>query len=351
MFRGSTVGYKLLIVVATLFWGLAFVFMKDAVNVLEPAYLLGFRFMLAGLILLAVFWKHVRQALDKRHLIAGLVLGGLNFLAFWVQTVGLVYTTPGKNAFITGTYCVIVPFAWWLLAKKRPTKYNIIAGILAVAGLGFVSLTGSLSELSVGFGDFMTFICAILFAFHIVYVSKYSGQGMDVLALTVYQFLVGGICGFVVGACTETLPPLSAVNMDLITTMLYLVVCASCLALLFQNVALAHVPPAQASLLLSLESVFGVVFSVLLYGEQLTPRLVLGFALIFSAILVSEVLSEKLSKQSEVDGALESDGADAIEGAALECLAAEGAAVERLSIENAATEDAATGSSLAGGSR
>ncbi|WP_165042984.1 DMT family transporter [Adlercreutzia sp. ZJ138] len=300
----SNVWYKLLIVAATIMWGLSFVFMKDAVNVLQPAYLIGIRFSLAGLILLAILWKHVRQSLDRRHLVAGLIVGVLNFLAFWVQTIGLAYTTPGKNAFITGVYCVIVPFAWWLVAKKRPTVFNLLAAVLAVAGLGLVSLTGSLFELTIEFGDLMTLVCAFFFAFHIVCVSKFSDAGLNVLALTVYQFLVGGVCGLAVGACTETLPPASAVNADLVTTMLYLVVCASCLALLFQNIALAHVPPAQASLLLSLESVFGVVFSVILYGEQMTPRLIAGFALIFAAIVISETFP--LKKRSCAPNELES---------------------------------------------
>ena len=83
-------------------------------------------------------------------------------------------TTPGKNAFLTATYCVIVPFAWWAIARKRPTAFNLIAAVLAVAGIGLVSLTGALEELSMGYGDFMTLVSALLFAIHIVYVSKLS---------------------------------------------------------------------------------------------------------------------------------------------------------------------------------
>lgn len=289
----GTLKYKALIVAATLLWGAAFVFMKDAVNVLPPAFLLGVRFLAAGAVLLLALWPHVRKAHDRRHFAAGAVLGVLNFLAFWTQTIGLDHTTPGKNAFITGLYCVIVPFVWWVLAKRRPTAANLVAAVLAVAGVGLVSLSGDASELAMGFGDAMTLVCAFFFAVHIVYMAKYADEGLDALALTVYQFLVEGVCGLAIGLCFEVVPAPSAVSVDVVATLAYLVIGASCLALLFQNIALAHVPPGQASLLLSLESVFGVVFSVLLYGEQMTPRLVVGFALIFVAVLVSEGLPGK----------------------------------------------------------
>ena len=127
---------------------------------------------------------------------------------------------------------------------------------------------------------------ALLFAVHIVYVSKFSGTN-DVLVLTVMQFFIGGACGVACGACFETLSP------EFFWNMAYLVIFASCVALVIQNVALAHVPPAQASLFLRLESVFGVLFSVLLYGEQVGLKLIVGFVLIFGAILVSEMFPLK----------------------------------------------------------
>ena len=284
--------YKLLLVVATIIWGLSFVVMKDAVDVLEPAYLIGFRFLATGAILAVVFWRRMHLALTKDYLIKGLILGVLCFLAFWVQTVGLDNTTPGKNAFLTATYCVIVPFAWWIIARKRPTVFNLLAAVMAVAGIGLVSLQGSLAELSMGYGDFVTLVSALLFAVHIVYISKFSKTN-DVLVLTVMQFFVGGICGVAYGACFETLPPVSALTPAFFWNMAYLVVFASCVALVIQNVALAHVPPSQASLFLSLESVFGVLFSVMLYGEQIGLKLIVGFALIFGAILVSELFPRK----------------------------------------------------------
>ena len=290
--------YKLMIVAATVIWGLSFVVMKDAVDVVPPAYLIGMRFLACGIILLVIFFRRVRANFDRAHIVNGGVLGVLIFLAFWVQTIGLTDTTPGKNAFLTATYCVLVPFIWWFTARKRPTAYNIAAAVLCVAGVGLVSLQGSLS---MRFGDYMTLLCAVLFAVHIVYVAKVS-KGRDILALTVWQFLFGGVCGFAAGGVFETFPPVEAlVDPAFLFNMAYLVVFASCVALVFQNVALAHVPPAQGSLLLSLESVFGVLFSVLLYGEELTFKLAAGFVLIFAGIVLSEAFP---LKRKGHDGAL-----------------------------------------------
>lgn len=263
--------------------------------------------MATGLILAVVFRKRFAAALTKTYLMRGIIIGVLVFLAFWTQTIGLAYTTPGKNAFLTGTYCVLVPFAWWLFARRKPTRYNIIAAILCIVGIGFVSLQESAGDLTLGFGDAMTLVCSVFFALHIVYVSKFTDD-CDALALTVYQFLVGGACGILLGACTETLPSVSALTPDFLWNMVYLVVFASCMALVFQNVGLAHVDPAPASLLLSLESVFGVIFSVLLYGEVLTFKLICGFALIFGAILISELLPIKMGNVSATMP-IESDGA------------------------------------------
>ena len=284
--------YKLLIVVATIIWGFSFVVMKDIVEVLPPAWLLGIRFLMAGAILLAVLWKHVRRMFTRDALAAGIVLGALDFAAFWSQTVGLQHTTPGINAFLTATYCVIVPFLWWIIARKRPTVFNIGAAVLAVIGIWLVSVTSSDNSLSMGYGETMTLLCALLFGLHMVYVSKFSRKN-DVLVLTVIQFFTEGTLGCVFGAATETLPALSAITPSIVASMVFLAVFASVIAFGIQNVALAYIPPAQGALLLSLESVFGVGFSVLLYGEVVTGRLLLGFALIFAAIVISETFPLK----------------------------------------------------------
>ncbi|MDO5117002.1 MAG: DMT family transporter [Eggerthellaceae bacterium] len=287
--------YQLMLVLATIIWGLSFVVMKNTVEVIPPALLIGVRFLCASVLLCLVFVKRVRATFCRDMVVKGLVLGTLLFLAYWFQTIGVANTTPGKNAFITATYVVIVPFGWWIVARRRPGIHNIVAAVLCIAGIGLVSLD---SDLSANFGDMMTLVGAVWFAVHIIFVAKFS-EGRDMVVLTMYQFLAMGVWGLLIGFAIEPLPDLSVLSSDFLWDMVYLVVFASCAALLFQNVAQAHVPPSQASLLLSLEAVFGVLFSVLIYGEQISIRLIVGFVLVFVAIVVSEAFPENRKSLQE----------------------------------------------------
>ncbi|MEY8461353.1 DMT family transporter [Eggerthellaceae bacterium 24-137] len=297
--------YKLMLLAATVIWGFAFVVMKDAVDVLPPAQLIGVRFLLTGLLMAALFHRKLRGSLNRGFLGAGLVLGAVTFLAFWVQTVGLAETTPGKNAFLTATYCVIVPFMLWAITHKRPTLANVGAAVLCVAGIGLVSLTAG--SFTMGFGDLMTLLCAVFFAAQIISIARFSKR-YDVLGLTVYQFLFGGVMGLALGAATEPFPGWDAIgNADFLFNLAYLVVFASGLCYVLQNVGLAHVPEAQGSLLLSLESVFGVLASVIFYGEVVTGRMAAGFVLIFAAILISELAPTR--KASEQQGRTQAEPA------------------------------------------
>lgn len=288
--------YKLMLLGATIIWGFAFVVMKDAVDVLPPAQLIGVRFLLTGLLMAVLFHRRLRGSLNAGFLSAGLALGAVTFLAFWVQTVGLADTTPGKNAFLTATYCVIVPFMLWAVARKRPTVVNVGAAVLCVAGIGLVSMAAG--TLTIGFGDLMTLLCAVFFAAQIIAIARFS-QTYDVLGLTVYQSLFGGMLGLLLGVATEPFPELAAVaNPDFLLNLAYLVVFASGVCYVLQNVGLAHVPEAQGSLLLSLESVFGVIASVLFYGEVVTGRMMVGFVLIFAAILISELAPQRKKRSA-----------------------------------------------------
>lgn len=294
--------YKLMIVVATVIWGVSFVVMKDAVGVMEPSWLIGIRFICTAVILSAVFWKRLRACFGRYLLVGGAVLGVLLFAAYWTQTVGLKYTTPGKNAFLTAVYCVIVPFLFWGVAKRRPTLYNVSAAVLCIVGVGLVSLSGE--DLVLGFGDGMTLVCSVMFAAHIVATAVVSKKA-DVMALTVVQFVVAGVLGCVVGFFTEPLPNVAAITPDFLFNMAYLVILASCVAMGFQNAAVANVPPAQAAVLLSLESVFGVGASIILYGEQMTFSLVVGFALILGAVILSEAFPLKRPPEDVDDAIIE----------------------------------------------
>ena len=181
----------------------------------------------------------------------------------------------------------MVPFLYWIVAKRRPTVFNLVAAVMCIAGVGFVSLGGDFA-FSMRWGDAMTLLSAVFFALHMVMVPVFADR-RDIMTITIVQIGTSGLCGIAIGALSEPMPAFSSLGIDFWVQLGYLVIFASCLAMVFQNVAQAKIPPAQASLLLSLESVFGVAFSVLLYGEELTWMLLAGFALIFCAIVISEI--------------------------------------------------------------
>lgn len=288
--------YKLLLLGASLIWGASFVFMKNSVDVLGPATLVAVRFVSAALLMLVFFWPKIIPALKKDNVKAGIFLGILYFLAYWSQTVGLTDTTPGKNAFLTAAYVVMVPFIFWVISKVRPNVLNVLAAFVCLVGIGFVSLDAALV---ISFGDAMTLVCAFFFALHIAFLGKLA-QGREIYTLAFVQFVTVGVSGLVIGLPTETLPSFDQITPDFIGQMLYLIVGATFLAVLFQNIGQAHVPPSQAALLLSLESVFGVAFSIILYGEIMTAPLIFGFALIFVAVLINELLAPKMEAKRAI---------------------------------------------------
>lgn len=278
--------YRILIVAATVIWGSSFVVVKDTTNALSPAWILAVRFAMAA-VLLSIFLVKRRALYFKREYVGyGALFGLLLFCAYYFQTVGITDTTPGKNAFLTGTYCVMVPFLAWRIAKRRPNAFNIIAAVMCVTGIGFVSLDGGLS---MRFGDAMTLVGAVFYALHICVVAKVS-QGRDIFVLTMWQFAFVCLLSCFVGLAFEPVPALASLGPEVWGSLIYLGVGCTALALLFQNVGQQNLAPSTASLLLSLESPFGVMFSVLLGAEVLNGRMVFGFVLIFAAIVVSEVL-------------------------------------------------------------
>ena len=278
------------LVSAALIWGGSFIVMKNVVNVFPPSTLLAMRFGLGCLFLSLIFIKQFKD-LDKSHLKSGALIGLFLFLAYYVQTTGLMTTTPGKNAFLTASYCVIVPFLFWAVDRHKPSNYNLVAAFLCIFGIGLVSLDG---DLTMSTGDILSLLSGFFFAAHMVSVAKLS-RGKNMIIITILQFGVASLLATLVAIPTETFP--QNIPTSCWYEMGFLVVFATGCAILFQNIGLKHVNPATGTLILSLESVFAILFSVLFYGEVLTLQLVLGFILIFVAILVAETKLSFLKKR------------------------------------------------------
>ncbi len=284
---------KPMIVTATLIWGSSFFLVKDAVDDVDPMFMLAFRFALGAVLLAVVFWRQWRN-MDWGYVWQGGILGLLLGTAYITQLFGLIGTTPGKNAFFTASYCVIVPFLYWIVDRRRPTRWNVLAALMSVTGIGLVSWDGGIT---LALGDCLTLVAAFFLACHIVAVAKLS-PGRDVFLLTTMQFAAMAVmCGvgmlFTRGFPTQPLTPFAW------WVLLYLGVGCTAVALLFQNVGQKYTDPSSAALLLSLEAPFGVLFSVAFGAEEPTPLMYLGFCVIFLAMVCSETQFKFLRRRAK----------------------------------------------------
>ena len=283
---------KLALLLATLIWGSSFIIMKDALDDITTYYLLAIRFTGAFVLLGIVFWKKWKH-INKDVIIAGFIMGTALIAAYAFQTFGLMDTTPGKNAFLTAGYCILVPFLFWGIAGSRPDKFNVIAAVLCIVGIGLVALD---DNLSVGRGDLLTLVCCVFYALHIVVSAKFT-RTMDVMLLTIGQFFFAAMWSWALAFLFEPTLIVSEMSTEIWMVLGYLCVFATAGALGLQTYGLKYTSPSAGALILSLESVFGVIFSIMVGAEEVTARLLIGFAVIFFAIVVSETKLEFLQNK------------------------------------------------------
>ena len=250
------------------------------------------RFTGACILLAIVFFKKLKK-LNKEVVKAGFVMGTALITAYILQTFGLAETTPGKNAFLTAGYCILVPFMFWAVAGTRPDRYNIIAAVLCIAGIGLVALD---DNLTMGRGDVLTLMCCAFYALHIIVSARYT-QTYDVMLLTLLQFFFAALWSSLLCVLFEPVPAVAEIPPYTWFSLGYLCVFATAGALLMQTYGLKYTSPSAGALILSLESVFGVIFSIMVGAEAVTARLLLGFAVIFVAIVISETKLEFLLKK------------------------------------------------------
>jgi drug/metabolite transporter (DMT)-like permease len=280
-----------------MFWGSNFVVMKEALNLITPFAYLGIRFTLAGLIMLALFWKRMAQ-IKPGDLKAGSLLGFLLFAGFGVQTIGLLFTTPAKSGFITGTSVVIVPFLYIMVSKIWPRWSAIAGAFLALGGLYLLSVEGSwhLEQ-----GDTLTFAGAVLFAAHVVFLGVYAPRS-DPIILATLQMLSAGILNFAVAFIAEPLEGLFIHPLPIWGAIFYGIIFCTIGAFVTQTMAQRFTPPTHAALILSLEAVFAGLFSYLFWDELFSIRKLCGAGLIFAGILITE-LQPLLEARAEKRGA------------------------------------------------
>ncbi len=279
--------YSLLLALAAIIWGLAFVAQSAGMEYVGPFTFNGIRCFIGALVLLptALFFDKKDGVLtswkDKKLIKGGLICGVFLFLATSTQQIGIISTTAGKAGFITAFYIVMVP-VFSLFVKKKPGKYVWVSVFLALVGLYFLCIDG---EFSLQTGDIWLFACAILFSLQILAVDRFAPD-VDVIKLSLIQFLTSGILSIVPLIFEK---PVMGDILNCWIPILYAGVLSSGVAYTLQMEGQKRVKPAVASLIMSLESVFSLIFGFIILHERLSLREVLGCAIMFMAVILAQL--------------------------------------------------------------
>ena len=265
------------------FWGVSFVSMKILVGVYPACWILFLRFSAAAVLVYLVFHGRINKNL-KHDFKSGAILGILLFIAIATQTVGLNYIGGGRSAFISATYVLMVPFMVWAMRKIFPGYITLIAAFMCVSGMYL--LTGDEVSGKFNFGDFLTLICAFTFAVQVIAIENFT-QGCDPITLSFAEFFILGICALIYSLLFETQNNL--IDIESLPELLFTIILCTFGCYMIQICAQKFVKPSRAVIIMSLESVFGLISSVILLGEKLTLRSFLGCVLIFVAVLMSEL--------------------------------------------------------------
>lgn len=275
------------LIITAIIWGSGFVASAVSLEYYTPYQIMAGRFLIGTLILSIVFYKRL-QRINKSLIIRGIVLGSILYIAFVLQTIGLQFTTPSKNAFLTVVNVVIVPFIGFFLYKKKIDIFELIGAILAVIGVAVLSLQFT-SEVNIG--DLLTLACAFGFAFHIFYTAKFV-EDEDPVLLTFIQMVTATVIAFVFvlfsGEIAFSLEPAG------LLPLLYLGVFSTTIAYLLQTAAQKYISETKAAIILSTEAFWGTAFSILILSEVMTVRIGIGATLILLAIIITETKSSLL---------------------------------------------------------
>jgi drug/metabolite transporter (DMT)-like permease len=265
-------------------WGLSFVVMKDAIQRQSVNNFLFTRFSLAVIVMILIRPQTIKlfnKDLLQRGGLAGIFLG----LGYIAQTLGLERTGAAITGFITGLYVVLTPLIASLVLKERITKFTWLCIAVATFGLGLLSIRG----FSVGIGEMFVLASAILFAAHIIALSKWS-SGRDVYAMTVIQLTMCAILAGLASAVEGySLPP----DRGVWSVVIFTAVFATAIAFIVQTWSQAHMSATKVAVILTMEVVFAALFAILLGGERLTLQTAIGGILVVVAMYLIVLKEQK----------------------------------------------------------
>ncbi|MCG8453819.1 MAG: DMT family transporter [Spirochaetales bacterium] len=294
--RTLTADLSLFLVAAI--WGSGFIATQYALDAnMSASLVMTIRFSVATLILGMVFFPRLRN-MTRKHWLWGAPAGVILFLAFFSQTVGLQYTTPSNNAFLTATNVVMVPFMAWAIHRRPPRMKAFILALVCLLGIGVLTYNPE-SGLSFNPGDLFTLLCAFLFAGHIAYLDVASKK-VGAAPLTFIQMAISALFSFITLLFIGKEAVVGANLAQGLLPAIYLGMFSTCLCFLIQTAAQRHTTSSKAALYLSTEALFGTTFSILVGLEPLTSSMMIGGVMIMGTIVLSEVeFPWTKSKQSQ----------------------------------------------------
>jgi drug/metabolite transporter (DMT)-like permease len=279
----STRAATVVLVGITAVWGSTFFLVKDVVRQLSPADFLAVRFVLAAVVMTAVFWRPLRS-LTRSQVLVGAGLGAVYAVAQLLQTVGLAYTEASRSGFITGTYVVMTPLLSAALLRDRVPRSTWVAVGLSALGLVALSLRGGGSP-GLGFGEAVTLASAAVYALQIIGLGRWSSASAAAGLSAMQMIVIAAVCVAAAAPGGIELPT----GAGAWTSVLYMALVAGALAIWGQTWAQSHLPATRAAVVMTLEPVFAAGFAVALGGEVLTARMLLGGALVLAAMYVVEL--------------------------------------------------------------
>ncbi|MEI5673738.1 MULTISPECIES: DMT family transporter [unclassified Nocardioides] len=277
--RRTSLLATLVLLAMTASWGSTFFLIKDLLDRVPTLDFLAVRFAIAGVVMALVAPRALaRLSAESRRRAA--VLGGVYGVAQILQTAGLAHTPASVSGFITGMYVVCTPLLAAVLLRTRITGLAWAAVALATTGLGVLTLDG----LSIGYGEAITLVAAVLYALHIVALGAWA-NAREALGMSIVQLLVIAVICLVATAPDGIVLPSTGADW---LSVVYMALVAGALALIGQTWAQSHLPPTRSAIVMSMEPVFAAFFAVLLGGEAVTGRMAVGGLLVLAAMLFVE---------------------------------------------------------------
>lgn len=278
--RRTTLLAALALLAVTAIWGSTFFLIRDLLDRVPTLDFLAVRFAIAAALLALIAPRSLaRLSAESRR--RALVLGALYGVAQILQTAGLAHTAASVSGFITGMYVVATPLFAALLLRTRIGPLTWAAVALAAAGLAVLTLEG----FAIGYGEAITLVAALIYALHIVGLGAWSKPD-EALGMSILQLVVIAVICLVATAPDGIVLPDTTRDW---LSVLYMAVFAGALALVAQTWAQAHLPPTRSAIIMSMEPVFAALFAVWLGGESAGPRMLVGGAMVLSAMLLVEL--------------------------------------------------------------